>query len=166
MVHPPRRSVLALTDQKPAGQSAVVVSPPREPKILGGVRRRQGRGRPAAVFGSANGLINLDAIVQHLFLSKRRVLVMNADASGSRLRQGFASVSPERRREIASMGGKNVPNSKRSFSKSPSLAAAAGQKGGAAVSPDNRTFSRFPELAREAGRKGGLAGKGKSRSSD
>ena len=45
-------------------------------------------------------------------------------------RQGFASMSTERRREIASMGGKSIPAAKRSFSRRPDLASEAGRKGG------------------------------------
>jgi general stress protein YciG len=45
-------------------------------------------------------------------------------------RRGFASLSPEKRREIASMGGKSVPAEKRSFSQNRDLAAEAGRKGG------------------------------------
>lgn len=75
----------------------------------------------------------------------------------SKSTRGFASMSKERQREIASMGGKSVPPEKRSFSQSKDLAAAAGQKGGSSVDPRNRTFSQNRELARESGRKGGLA---------
>jgi general stress protein YciG len=45
-------------------------------------------------------------------------------------RRGFASMSPERRREIASLGGKSIPAESRSFSKQRALASKAGQKGG------------------------------------
>ena len=45
--------------------------------------------------------------------------------------RGFAAMAPEKRREIASRGGKNVP-------------------------PERRAFSRNRELAMEAGRAGGL----------
>lgn len=48
-------------------------------------------------------------------------------------RRGFASMTPERRREIAS-------------------------RGGFAVKPENRSYSKNRELAAEAGRKGGLKG--------
>lgn len=46
-------------------------------------------------------------------------------------RRGFASMSPERRREIARKGGKSVDPRQRAFSKDPELAARAGTKGGA-----------------------------------
>ncbi|NBJ13133.1 con-10 family general stress protein [Microvirga arsenatis] len=45
-------------------------------------------------------------------------------------RRGFASMSPEKQREIASKGGKSVPAEKRSFSRNRHLAAEAGRKGG------------------------------------
>ena len=41
--------------------------------------------------------------------------------------RGFASMNPERQREIASMGGKAVPNEKRSFAQNRELAANAGR---------------------------------------
>lgn len=46
--------------------------------------------------------------------------------------RGFASLSPERRREIAAKGGASVPADKRSFSQDRTLASTAGAKGGAA----------------------------------
>lgn len=73
--------------------------------------------------------------------------------------QGFATMSPEKRREIAAKGGRSVQNSKRSFSKSKELASAAGRKGGLSVPPEKRTFARNPEAAAAAGRKGGMASK-------
>lgn len=45
-------------------------------------------------------------------------------------KRGFASMSPERRREIARMGGAAVPGNKRSFSQDRSLASTAGALGG------------------------------------
>jgi general stress protein YciG len=70
-------------------------------------------------------------------------------------KRGFASMDPEKRREIASRGGKSVPAEKRSFSQSVALAATAGRKGGQSVAPANRSFSRNHELASKAGAKGG-----------
>lgn len=49
-------------------------------------------------------------------------------SEGSKPR-GLAAVSPERRREIASMGGKSVPKVKRAFSDK-KLARSAGKRGG------------------------------------
>jgi len=45
--------------------------------------------------------------------------------------RGFAAMTPERRREIARLGGASVPNDKRTFAKDRDLAATAGAKGGA-----------------------------------
>jgi general stress protein YciG len=46
--------------------------------------------------------------------------------------RGFAAMTPERRREIASLGGSATSPSNRSFSKDRTLAADAGRKGGMA----------------------------------
>jgi uncharacterized protein len=78
-------------------------------------------------------------------------------AEPKKSKRGFASMSPERRAEIARMGGKSVPAEKRSFSQDPSLAASAGKKGGKSVNPLKRSFSKDPALASDAGRKGGKA---------
>ena len=45
-------------------------------------------------------------------------------------KRGFASMDPERQREIARKGGASVPGEKRSFAKDRDLAASAGRKGG------------------------------------
>ena len=70
--------------------------------------------------------------------------------------RGFASMSAERRREIARLGGKSVPLDSRSFARDPDLAATAGRKGGANVPKAKRSFSADNQLAMDAGRKGGL----------
>lgn len=44
--------------------------------------------------------------------------------------KGFACMTPERVREIASKGGKSIPAEKRSFSRDRELAARADRKGG------------------------------------
>ena len=51
---------------------------------------------------------------------------------GGVAKRGFASMDPERQREIARKGGASVPSEKRSFSQDRSLAAQAGRKGGEA----------------------------------
>src|SRR5512140_2232169 len=71
--------------------------------------------------------------------------------------RGFASMDQARQKEIASMGGKAVPDSKRSFSQNRRLAAEAGRKGGQSVPGAKRSFSQNPGLAAVAGRKGGQA---------
>jgi len=45
-------------------------------------------------------------------------------------KRGFASMSPEKQREIASKGGQSVPAGKRSFAQNRELASQAGRKGG------------------------------------
>jgi general stress protein YciG len=79
---------------------------------------------------------------------------MEESAKGKR---GFASMDPERRREIARMGGMSVPPEKRSFSQNAGLAVRAGRKGGQSVGPADRSFARDPSLAAKAGAKGGRA---------
>ena len=44
--------------------------------------------------------------------------------------RGFAGMDKDRQREIASKGGRSVPDKERSFSKNPQLAALAGRRGG------------------------------------
>jgi general stress protein YciG len=73
---------------------------------------------------------------------------------------GFAAMDPEKRREIARMGGRSVPDEKRSFSTNTKLAAQEGRKGGLSVDPVKRSFSRDHALAAKAGSKGGLAAHG------
>jgi uncharacterized protein len=53
-----------------------------------------------------------------------------ASSDKPRSKRGFASMSAERQREIASMGGKSVPAQNRAFSKQRDLAYEAGRKGG------------------------------------
>jgi general stress protein YciG len=45
-------------------------------------------------------------------------------------RKGFASMPPERLKEIATLGGKSVPAENRAFSRNRELASAAGKKSG------------------------------------
>jgi general stress protein YciG len=52
--------------------------------------------------------------------------------SETKSKRGFASMDPERRREIARKGGASVKAANRSFAKKPGLAASAGRKGGEA----------------------------------
>ena len=73
----------------------------------------------------------------------------------TKAKRGFGSMDKERQKTIAAMGGKAVPDSKRSFSQNPRLAAEAGRKGGKSVPSSKRSFSQNRELAAEAGRKGG-----------
>lgn len=79
------------------------------------------------------------------------------DSEKPKGKRGFASMGPEKHREIARKGGSSVPDEKRSFSQDHNLAVRAGKKGGESVRAENRTYARDPALAAEAGRKGGLA---------
>lgn len=58
-------------------------------------------------------------------------------------KRGFASMTPEKRREIASKGGKAVKPENRSFSTNNRLAIEAGRKGGSAA-PKAKTESPAP----------------------
>lgn len=75
-------------------------------------------------------------------------------APKSKRRRGFAAMDPEKQRALAAMGGRAVPNEKRSFSTDKNLAAKAGHKGGSRVPAAKRSFAINPELARTASRKG------------
>jgi len=70
-------------------------------------------------------------------------------------KKGFACLTPERRAEIARMGGLAVPAESRSFSTNRVLAAEAGRKGGLSVPKEKRAWFKNRELAASAGRKGG-----------
>lgn len=60
---------------------------------------------------------------------------MTPDTSPPKAKRGYAVMSPERRREIASKGGAAVPPEKRSFSQSRELASSAGKTGGLRKAP-------------------------------
>ena len=64
--------------------------------------------------------------------------------------RGFASMTPEKRREVASKGGKSVDPANRSFARDRTLAVTAGALGGASVDPANRAFSQDKALASRA----------------
>ena len=65
----------------------------------------------------------------------------SSSAAGSGKPRGFALLTPERRREIASLGGKSVAPVERAFSKDRNLAAAAGRVGGEVGSGASRAHS-------------------------
>ena len=67
-------------------------------------------------------------------------------------------MTPEKRKEIATKGGKSVPKEKRAYSVNKDLAAKSGAKGGKAVRPSKRSFSMDPALASRAGKIGGSKG--------
>ena len=80
--------------------------------------------------------------------------------------RGFASMDPQKQRDIARRGGRSVPNEKRSFSQDHGLAAAAGRTGGQNVPDEKRSFAQDRALAAEAGRKGGEHRRGASHADD
>jgi len=69
----------------------------------------------------------------HLFVGTARENSRDAARKGrlnvTRPGSGFAALSPEKRREIASLGGRAVPREKRSFSTNRDLASRAGRLG-------------------------------------
>jgi general stress protein YciG len=73
-------------------------------------------------------------------------------------KRGFAGMTPEKRKEIATKGGKSVPKEKRAYSVNRDLASKSGVKGGKAVRASKRAFSMDPELASRAGKIGGAKG--------
>ena len=70
-------------------------------------------------------------------------------------KRGFAGMTPEKRKEIATKGGKSVPAEKRAFSQNRALASRAGVKGGKAARPNKRSFTMDTDLASRAGKIGG-----------
>jgi general stress protein YciG len=71
-------------------------------------------------------------------------------------RRGFAGMSPEKQREIASKGGKAAHAKGTAHHFTPEEARVAGRKGGQAAHAKGTAHEFTPEEAREAGRKGGL----------
>jgi general stress protein YciG len=55
---------------------------------------------------------------------------MDTNKQKPKPKRGFAAMSADRLREIASKGGKAVPSDRRSFSQDRELAASAGRTGG------------------------------------
>ena len=78
----------------------------------------------------------------------------NGDPPRPKPLRGFAAMSPEKQREIASKGGKALRPEQRTFSKDPSLARAAAIKGGQSVEAAKRSFSQDRALASSAGTAG------------
>jgi general stress protein YciG len=71
-------------------------------------------------------------------------------------RRGFAGMSPEKQREIASKGGKAAHAKGTAHHFTPEQARVAGRKGGQAAHAKGTAHEFTAEEAREAGRKGGL----------
>lgn len=76
-------------------------------------------------------------------------------AEDGKSRRGFASMDPEKQKEIASLGGKRSHMEGNGHEFTPAEARDAGRKGGEKVSRDR-------EHMREIGRKGGLARQAKA----
>ncbi len=74
--------------------------------------------------------------------------------------RGFASMDPQRQREIASQGGKAAHESGNAHEFTPEEARIAGSKGGKAAHEKGTAHEFTPEEARKAGRKGGEASGG------
>ncbi len=77
--------------------------------------------------------------------------------------RGFASMDPERQREIASQGGKAAHESGNAHEFTSEEAREAGSKGGKAAHEKGTAHEFTSEEAREAGRKGGEASGGGNR---
>lgn len=71
--------------------------------------------------------------------------------------RGFASMDPERQREIASQGGRAAHEKGTAHEFTPEEARAAGSKGGKAAHQKGTAHEFDSQEAREAGRKGGQA---------
>ncbi|HUR88601.1 MAG TPA: KGG domain-containing protein [Ramlibacter sp.] len=81
----------------------------------------------------------------------------NQDPAKGRSGRGFASMDPQRQREIASQGGRAAHQKGTAHQFNPDEARIAGSKGGQ-VAHRNGTAHEFnSDEAREAGRKGGQA---------
>ena len=88
------------------------------------------------------------------------------DLKFQKKRNNFADISPERRQEIAAMGGRAVPKEKRSYSINRDLAVDAGAKGGRNIPKEKRMFSKDRALAARAGAVGGSTKRDKTSSSE
>jgi general stress protein YciG len=65
-----------------------------------------------------------------MFILNLEACHMDIEKQRPKPKRGFAAMSAERLRQIASKGGKAVPNDRRSFSQDRELAASAGRTGG------------------------------------
>lgn len=80
-----------------------------------------------------------------------------ADAARGSSGRGFASMDPQRQREIASQGGKAAHEKGTAHQFNPQEARAAGSKGGKAAHQKGTAHEFDSDEARAAGRKGGQA---------
>jgi len=90
-----------------------------------------------------------------IFITEDLTMLDEITAAPAKSKRGFASLSRERRQEIARMGGRSVPKERRAYSQNHELAREAGRKGGQSVPAHKRAFSQNRDLAAESGRKGG-----------
>jgi len=72
------------------------------------------------------------------------------DENAPKKLRGFAAMSAERRKQVATLGGLSVPKEKRTFSNK-AIAIKAGKIGGKNVPDEKRSFSVDRELASRAG---------------
>jgi uncharacterized protein len=79
------------------------------------------------------------------------------DKAGGKSARGFASMDPQRQREIASQGGRAAHRSGNAHEFTSEEAREAGRKGGKAAHQKGTAHQFTREEAREAGRKGGEA---------
>ena len=79
------------------------------------------------------------------------------DAGKGRSARGFASMDPQRQREIASQGGRAAHQKGTAHQFNSEEARVAGSKGGQAAHRKGTAHEFNSEEAREAGRKGGQA---------
>lgn len=82
---------------------------------------------------------------------------VSGSEQGGTSNRGFASMDPERQREIASQGGKAAHESGNAHEFTSEEAREAGSKGGKAAHEKGTAHEFTSEEAREAGRKGGEA---------
>jgi uncharacterized protein len=83
-----------------------------------------------------------------------------AESSRGRSGRGFASMDPQRQREIASQGGRAAHEKGAAHEFTSEEARQAGSKGGQAAHQKGTAHEFDSEEAREAGRKGGQASHG------
>lgn len=79
------------------------------------------------------------------------------EAAKGRSARGFASMDPQRQREIASLGGRAAHQKGTAHQFSPEEARLAGSKGGQAAHRKGTAHEFNSDEARAAGRKGGQA---------
>jgi general stress protein YciG len=87
-------------------------------------------------------------------------LAYSRDRSMTTKKRGFASMDPQKQREIASKGGRAAHQKGTAHEFTPEEAREAGRKGGQAAHSRGTAHKFTSEEAREAGRKGGRSVRG------